>query len=167
MTLAQVSPTIWVFGMDAKADMEAVERGGYGAGGKQFSASLSEVIAAQVPANASAWFATSDEAWSEKPGTKLVVGTLLKKPEWLFVLARGRAAVASLCFENPSRLRLVVRAADEATGQRLRDYFRAQATATEGAQHGGAGTLALFETGFDPATTFATLERFFADAGRK
>jgi len=166
MTLAQVSPTIWVFGMDAKADMEAVERGGYGAGGKQFSASLSEVIAAQVPANASAWFATSDEAWAEKPGIKLVT-TLLKKPDWLPVLARGRAAMASLCFENPSRLRLVVRAADEATGQRLRDYFRAQATATEGAQHGGAGTLALFETGFDPATTFATLERFFADAGRK
>ena len=166
LTLAPVSPTIWVFGFDAKKDLDAVERGGYGPGGKQLAAGLREMLAERVPPEAAVWIATSDERWGDKPGVKLAAAFLGKK-EWLPVLAKGRAGMLALSFGDPPRLRLFVKTADEATGQQLRNYFKSQAATDDKVQHGGAGEFAFFDMPLDPSNAFATLERFLADAGRK
>jgi hypothetical protein len=156
LTLARVSPTVWVFGFDSKKDLEAVERDGYGPGGKQLSPGLSEMIA-RVPPDAAAWIAADVDHWAEKPLVRMVFGEVLKKPEWLTALGRARALVAAISLNDPPRLRLFVGAADSSAGDRLRAYFLARATATEGATTGGAGELAFIETPIDPTTTFATL----------
>lgn len=166
MTLAKVSPTVWVFGADAKKDMEAADRGGYGAGGKQFPTGLVEMITQRVPPDAAAWAATDDGAWADKPGVKLLV-LLLKKGEWLAPMARGRAVAASLSLGDDPRLRLFVKAADAETGQKLRDYFKEKAATDEKVRHGGGGELAFYDAPVDPADSFATLERFLRDAGKK
>ena len=164
LTLARVSPTVWVFGFDAKKDLEAVNRGGYGPGGKQFPQPLAEMIAQRVPPDAAAWLATNDERWTEKPLIQLLLGQMMGKKE---VLAKGRAVAASLSLDDPPRLRLFVKAADEATGQQVREYFAKRAAADDKARHGGAGELAFFDIPIDPAATFATLQQFLSDAGQK
>jgi hypothetical protein len=164
LTVARVSPTVWVFGFESTKDLEAVDRGGYGAGGKQFRSALAERIRQDVPPGAAAWLATDDDHWAEKPGVRFVLGQLLKKSDWLPVLARGRAAVAGLSFGEQPRVRLFVKTADEATGQQLRDYFKELASRDEKAQFGGGGELAFFEAPIDPADTFATLQRILGDA---
>lgn len=165
MTLARVSPTVWVFGYSAK-DLEAVDRGGYGAGGKHFPAGLAEMISQRVPPDAAAWLATDDGRWADKDAVQAIVA-LVKRPEWLAVLARGRAGAAALSFGEEPRVRLFVRAADEATGQQVRDYFRERAASDEKVRHGGGGELAFFDAPIDPAAAFATLQRFLGDAGKK
>jgi hypothetical protein len=163
LTLARVSATVWVFGFDAKKDLEGVERGGHGAGGKQFASGLAEMIS-RVPPDAAAWIATDEDRWSEKPLVRMVIGEVLRKPEWLPVLGRGRSLAAALSLNDPPRLRLFIRAADASTGGRLRAYFQTRSLSTDGATAGGAGELAFFETPIDPATTFATLRDMLSEA---
>jgi hypothetical protein len=165
LTLARVSPTVWVFGLDEKKDFEAVDRGGYGPGGKQFAPALAAAIAEQVPPDAAAWLAADDERWADKPLVRLALGQLAKK-EGVAVLSKGRAAVAALSLDDPPRLRLFVKAVDDATGEQLRAYFAKKAAADEQARHGGAGQLAFFDTPIDPANTFATLQQMLGDAGK-
>jgi hypothetical protein len=164
LTLARVSPTAWVFGFDAKKDLEAVDRGGYGAGGKQFAPALAEMIAEHVAPDAAAWVATSEERWAEKPLIQFAVGQFAGKKEWVAVLAKGRALAAGISLGGPPRLRLFVKAADEATGQQLRAYFARRAATDEMASHGGAGELAFFDAPMDPSTIFATLQQMLSDA---
>jgi hypothetical protein len=170
MTVARVSPTVWVFGLgfskEPRDNLEAVDRGGYELGGKQFRPWLAESIASRVPPDAAAWVAANDERWAEKLGVKFVVETLLKKPEWMPVLSQGRAGLAAVSLGEEPRVRLYVKAADDATGQRVRDYFKSLATDPK-ASHGGAGDSALYETAIDPATAYATLQKILSDAGKK
>lgn len=168
-TLGRVSPTVWVFGFDSKKDMEAVERGGYVAGGRQLAGGLQDMLSQQVPADAAAWIATNNERWAEKPGVKLLLETetLLKKPEWLPTLAKGRAGMASLSFGDTPRIRLFVKASNAANGQQARNYFAERAATDAKIQHGGEGEAAFFEAPIDPATAFATLQKFLGDTTKK
>jgi hypothetical protein len=166
MTLARVSPTIWVFGIDAK-DLAGVDRGGYGPGGKQLPAGLSQSIADRIPQNAAVWIAAGDEPWADKPAVKLIVGQFLGKKDWLPVLAKGRSALAALSFEDPPRLRLFIQTANVATGQQLREYFRKQAAADEKATTGGAGEWVLFDAPIDPMNGQSTIKRFLDAAEKK
>ncbi len=158
---------MWVFRLNAKKELEAVDREGYGAGGKQFAQPLAEMIAQRVPPDAAAWLATNDERWAEMSLIQILLGQMLGKKEGLTVLAKGRAVTAALSLEDPPRLRLFVKAADEATGQQVREYFAKKAAADDKARHGGAGELAFFDMPIDPAATFATLQQFLSDAGQK
>lgn len=168
MAVERVAPTIWVFGLalgdDPKRNFEAVEKGGYGPGGGHFPAGLREMIATRVPPDSAAWFATNDESWADKPGVRLVLGELMKRKEWLPTLERGRAAAAALSLGDEPRVRLFVTAADEATGQRLREYFRERAAKDERVRHGGGGGLAFLDAPIDPTEAFATLQRFIGEA---
>jgi len=166
LTLARVAPTVWVFGFDAKKDLDAVERGGHGPGGRQFAPKLAEMIG-RVPPDAAVWIATDEDRWHEKPLVRLVIAEALKRPEWLAVLARGRALVAALSLNEPPRLRLFIAAADAATGDRLRAYFQARVGVADGATAGGAGELAFFETPIDPTATFATLRDMLSEAAKQ
>ncbi|HEV3383682.1 MAG TPA: hypothetical protein VG097_02640 [Gemmata sp.] len=161
--LARVSPTIWVFGLDNK-DFKAVDRGGYGSGGKQLPAGLSQAIAEQVPPTAAAWLATSDEQWSEKPALKLLIGEAMKKKEWLPVLARGRSAIAALSFDEPPRFRLFIKTTDEASGEQLRNYFQKLASSDDTVRLGGGGQLGFYDAPIDPMSGYATIARFLTDA---
>ncbi len=167
MTLARVSSTVWVFGFDAKKDLEAVDKGGYGAGANQFPAGLRDTLLQQVPAGAAAWVVTNDERWSEKPGVKFVIENLLKKPEWLPVLAQGRAGMAAITFSEQPRVRLYVKTADAATGLRVRNYFAERAGTDDKIQHGGDGESAFFDSPIDPAKAFATIQQFLSDTPKK
>ena len=60
---------------------------------------------------------------------RLLLETELKKKEWVPLAAKGRAAVVGLSFDAEPRVRAFVRAADAATGEQLRDYFKGKATA--------------------------------------
>jgi hypothetical protein len=166
--LARVSPTVWVLGVgfDAAKGFEAAERGGYGPGGKQFAPGLTEMLGQRVPPEAAAWIATGDERWDEKPAVRLLLEATGKK-QWLPVLARGRAGMLALNFDDPPRARLFLKAVDEATGQQVRDYFKAQAAANDKVQHGGSNEYAFLDMPLDPATAAATLERFVTDAAQK
>jgi hypothetical protein len=165
LLLERVSPTIWVLGWEEK-DFQAVERGGFGPGGKQFSASLTRAITDQVPPNAAAWLTTSEDRWSEKPGVKLLVGELLKKKEWLNVLAKGRSLVTAVSLDEPPRLRLFIKTTDEASGQQLRAYFQKMAAADENVRQGGGGELAFFDTPFDLMKGFTTIRQWLENAGK-
>ena len=171
VTVVRVSPTVWVFGLEMGSEpaknLAAVDRE-YGPGGKQFPAELAEAIASRVPPDAAAWVATNDEAWAAKPGVEFLVKNerMLNKPEWMPSLARGRAGVAAVSLGDEPRLRLFVRTADEESGRRARDYFRTLATDPK-ATHGGAGTIALFETPIDPAAAYATLRDVMGEPAKK
>ncbi len=166
LNLVRVSPTIWVFGLDEK-DFKAVDRGGFGVGGKQFPAGLSQATAEQVPPNAAVWLATNDEQWSEKPGVKLLVGEVMKKKDWLPVLASGRSASVSLSLEDQPRLRLFIKTTDEPTGDHLRKYFQKLATNDDKIRHGGGGTLAFYDAPIDPLNGYATISRFLSETGKQ
>lgn len=165
LTLARASATVWVFGFDAKKDLAAVDKEGFATGAKHFPAALAETIATRVPPDAAAWLATNAERWADKPGVQFVVGELMKKKDWLPVLAQGRAALAALSFGEEPRVRLFVQAADDATGERARAYFKSKAG--DKAQHGGAGEYALLDMPIDPATAYATLQQFLGDSAKK
>jgi hypothetical protein len=164
VAVARVSPTVWVFGLglgsDPARNLEAVDRG-YEVGGKQLPQALAETMASRVPADAAAWLATNDERWAAKGGVKLVVGEVLKRPEWLAVLARGRAGMAALSLGDEPRLKLYVKTADDATGQRARDFFK---TLDPKATTSGAGADAQYDAPIDPATAYATLQQLFSAA---
>ncbi|HSQ56733.1 MAG TPA: hypothetical protein VLM40_13410, partial [Gemmata sp.] len=168
MTMVRVSPTEWVFGLELGAtpakNLDAVDRK-YELGGKQFPPVLAEVIATRVPPDAAAWIATNEEEWAQKAGVKLVVGNLMKRPEWLPSLARGRAAMAAISLGEKPRLHLFVKAADDASGRRIRDYFRSLATDPK-AKSGGEGTTVLYESPIDPAAVYTTVQKMF-DASEK
>lgn len=161
-TLVVLSPTVLVLGLDEKKDFEAADRGGYGSDGKQFPPGLAAVLAERVPADAAVWVATDDAAWANKPGVKLLAGVMLRKPEWLPVLARGRAAAAALSLGDQPRLRVFVKAADAETGRKVRDYFAGKAGPK--GRSGGEGEVATYDAPIDPEDTFATLEGFLRDA---
>jgi hypothetical protein len=164
LTLARVSPTVWVFGFDARKDLEAVDRGGYGAGGRQFARGLAEMIG-RVPPNGAAWLATDDQRWDDKPLAAVALRQFGEKPGRA-VLEKGRALVAALSFGDPPRLRLFVKAADEAAAGQVRQYFAGRAASDDKVSHGGAGELAFYDTPVDPAAARATLRRLLADAAR-
>jgi hypothetical protein len=165
LTLVRVSSTIWVFGLfNGKRDLDAIEKGGYGVGGKQFAPALGEMIAEHVAPDAAAWVATSEERWSEKPIVQFAVGQFAGKKEWLAVLAKGRAMAAGISLGDAPRLRLFVKTADEAAGQQLRTYFAKRATTDEKISHGGAGELAFLDMPVEVATVFATLQQMLSDA---
>ena len=163
LTLARVSDTVWVFGFDAQKDLAGVDRGGQGPGGGQFATGLSEMIG-RVPPDAAVWIATDEDRWAEKPLVKMIISEILKKPEWLPVLSRGRALVAALSLNEPPRLRLFVKAADGSTAERVRSYFQARAASTENATSGGAGEIAFFDSPIDPANAFNTLREMLNEA---
>lgn len=166
LTLARVAPTIWVFGLDARKDLSAVDRGGHGPGGKQFAPALAEGIAVRVPPDAAAWLATSAERWDDKALIQFALRQFAGKDEWLKGLAKGRAVVAGLSLDDPPRLRLFVTVADKATGEQIRAYFANRAATDEHARHGGAGELAFFDTPIDPANTLTILRQMLNDAAK-
>lgn len=166
LTLARVFPTVWVFGFDAKQDLAAVDRGGFGAGGQQFAPPLAEMIGQRVPPESAAWVATTDERWGEQPLVKLAIGQL-GKPDWLAVLARGRGAMAALALDDPPRLRLFVKLANEPTAEALRAYFARRAAVDDLVRHGGAGEFAFFDTPIDPAKLFDTFQQMLGDTRKK
>jgi hypothetical protein len=164
LTLVPVSPTVWAFGFDAEEDLKAVERGGYGPGGTQFAAGLTEMIG-RAPPDAAAWIATDEVRWAEKPLVKMAIAEFLRKPEWLATLSKGRGLAAALSFrEDSTRLALFIKASDGSTGERLRTYFRARAAREESGTSGGAGELAYLEIPLDPATALATLREMLNEA---
>jgi hypothetical protein len=165
LTLARVSTTVWVFGFDEKKDLAAVDKGGHGPGGNHLPQPLAEMIAQRVPPDATAWVATNDERWAEKPLIQLAFGQLGKN-EWRSLLAKGRAAAVALSFDDPPRLRLFVKAADEATAEQIRAYFAKKAATDDKVSHGGAGEFARLDMPIDPAATFATLRQMLSDAGK-
>jgi hypothetical protein len=165
LLMKRVSPTVWVFGWN-EGDFSAVEKGGFGPGGTQFRGSDADGLRkmlASVPEDAAVWVAADDDHdWSKKP----LVGLLgsvpdVKKmiPNLGGVLSAGRGGVFALTVGDPPRMRLFVRTADPALGERLRTYFQARAAETESATAGGAGVYALFDGPFE----LKTLQRFFAD----
>src|SRR5262249_9016671 len=88
LVLARVAEMVWVFGFDAKKDLEAVDRGGYGPGGKQLPSGLAEMLAQRVPPEAAVWLATDDErGWTDKLAVKLLAEAMGRR-EWLPVLAK-------------------------------------------------------------------------------
>ena len=147
LKLVKVSPRAWVFGWDG-VDIAPAERGGLGGGGKNLSADLRDALTQRLPPDAAAWLATDSDRWADKGSVKLIVGEVLKKKEWLPLVARGQAVAAGLSFDEVPRARLFVRAADADTGATLRDYFKGKATA-DGVRHGGAGEWALFDAPLD------------------
>jgi hypothetical protein len=166
LILAKVSPTAWAFGL-AERDLSAVDRGGFGPGGTQFRGSETEGVRkmiTSVPPDAAAWaVADDDRDWTQKPLVKLAAQSKEVKP-WLPVLKEGRGGLVAIRFGESPRLRLFVRAADAATGERVRAYFQARAAEMEGATAGGGGSFALFDAPFDPATTGPLLRRMLDDA---
>jgi len=165
LSLARVSPTVWVFGLDDK-DFAAVERGGFGPGGTQFRGSESDGLRkmiASVPPDAAVWVAADDDTdWAQKPIVKLAAEASPEVKKLLPELSGGRGGVFALTFGEKLRMRLFVRTVDTATADRVRAYFRARAAETESATAGGGGVFALFDAPFDPAT----LQRFLADVGK-
>lgn len=163
-TLARVSPTVWVFGLNA-GDLAAVDRGGYGPGGAQFRGSESEgfrKVLASVPPTAAVWVAADDERdWSEKPVVKLFAQSPEAK-KWLPLLTGGRGGMFVLSFGEQPRMRLFVRTAETATAARVRTYFQARAAEVESATAGGGGTFALFDAPLDGAL----VQRVLADAAK-
>ncbi len=164
LTLARVSPTVWVFGLNEK-DFAAVERGGFGPGGTQFRGTESDgfrQMFASVPPEAAVWVAADDERdWTQKPLVKLAAQSPEAK-KWLPAVGGGRGGLFALSFGEQPRVRLFVRTAETATAERVRAYFQARATETESATVGGGGVFALFDAPFDPAL----LQRFLADAAK-
>jgi hypothetical protein len=118
----------------------------------------------RIPPDAAAWIATDEDRWAEKPLVKLVISELLRKPEWLPSLARGKAVVAALSFNDPPRLRLFVKAADVSIAERIRTYFQGRAAGAENASSGGAGELAFFDSPVDPANAFNSLREMLNEA---
>lgn len=161
MTLARLSPTTWVFGFDAQHDFEAADAGGRDPGGSHLPAGLAEMIRERVPAEAAAWLATNDESWNSKPGVKLVVESLLKRPEWLTPISQGRALMAAVTMAEPPRLRLFVKATDEVLGRRAREAFAR--LADDHAVIGGAGQVALLDIPVDPAEVLTTIRRLIGE----
>jgi hypothetical protein len=166
LTLARISPTIWVFGIDAKKDLEAVEKGGYGPGGKQFTSSLTDAISGRVPPEGAAWLATAEGRWDDKPLVQFFLGQFAGKTEWLKGLAKGRAVVAALSLDEPPRLRLFITVADEQTADGIRVYFAKWAESNGRVSHGGAGELAFLNTPIDPVKTFTVLRQLLTDAAK-
>jgi hypothetical protein len=166
--LAKVSPTVWVFGLNER-DLSAVDRGGFGPGGTQFRGGDSEGVRkmiASVPPDAAAWVAADDDRdWTQKPLVKLAAQSKDVKP-WLPVLKEGRGGLVAVRIGESPRLRLFVRCADDATGERVRSYFQTRAGEMESATAGGGGSFALFDAPFDPAKTGPLLRRMLDDAKR-
>lgn len=159
LTLARISPTVWVFGASAK-DFDSVNKGGHGAGCKHLPVGLFEMLTKEVPPEAAAWLATNDERWAEKPGVKLVANTLLKKTEWLESIKKGRAGMAAITFGEQPRMRLFVKATDAETAKKVRAFFAERAGNDEKIRHGGDGDTAFFDTPIDPAKVFTTVQQF-------
>ena len=160
LSLARMSPTVWVFGFDDK-DFQAVDRGGFDAGGVQLPPGLAQSIEKEVPPAAALWFAANDESWAEKPALKLLVqAKRIVKKEWLAVLSRGKAGVAAVTFEETPRLRVFVKADDAATGEQIRAYFQKLAAKSDTARVGGSGELAFYDAPVDPGQIFVTLSQF-------
>ncbi|MFO0821693.1 MAG: hypothetical protein U0792_00965 [Gemmataceae bacterium] len=159
MTLVRVSPTVWVFGADAKKDLDAVTKGGHGTGCKHLPASLFQMIAKEVPQDAAAWVATSDERWAEKPGVRLLIETILKKPEWLDAIKQGRAGMVAVSVDENPRLRIVVKTADADSAERLGAFLAKRAGGDEKIQQGTTGETVFFDTPIDPAKAFLTVEQ--------
>ena len=166
LMLARISPTIWVFGLDAKKDFEAVDKGGYGPGAKQFTSTLTEAVAGRVPPEAAAWLATAEGRWDDKPLVQFFLGQFAGKTEWLKGLAKGRAVVAALSLDEPPRLRLFLTVADESTAEGVRSYFAKWAERNGQVSHGGAGELAFLNAPIDPVKTFAVLRQLLNDAAK-
>lgn len=165
MTLARLSPTTWVFGFDAQKDLEAADAGGRDPGGGHLPAGLAEMIRERVPAEAAAWLATNDERWDTKPGVKLVVESVLKQPEWLRPIGQGRALMAAITLAEPPRLRLFVKATDDALGRRAREAFTR--LAHDQAVVGGAGQVALLDVPVEPAEVLTIIRRLIGESDLK
>jgi hypothetical protein len=166
LTLARVSDVVWVFGFDARKDLQSVDRGESGLAGKHLAPSLQTILADQVPPTATAWLAAADELWAEKPGAKFLA-ELQGRKELLPLLSKGRAAMLAVCLTESPHLRLYLKAADEATGQQVRTYFQRQAATNPAIQFDGQGERVVVDLPIVPAKTMATLEQFLSDAMKK
>ena len=167
--LARVSPTVWAFGLSDK-DFEAVDRGGYGPGGKQFRGSDSEgfrQMIGSVPPEAAAWTAADDDRdWTQKPLVATLLSLSPEAKKGLSGLSSFRAGLFALSFGEQPRVRIFFRTADSAVADHARAYLQSRATEMEAATAGGGGVFALFDAPFDPATAKGTLQRFLADAAK-
>lgn len=168
LLMERVSPTVWVFGLDDK-DFAALAGGGKGTGGKQFRGDERFGVRgfiAGLPQDAAVWaVADDDQDWTQKPIVKLV-GNSPELKKWLPAVKDGRGGSLAVSLGEQPRVQLRVRAADAATGERVRAYFAARAAEVGSAKSGGEGAVAQFEAPFDPATTGTLLQRFLSDAGR-
>lgn len=172
--LAKVSPTVWVFGLNER-DFAAVDRGGFGPGGTQFSdgplaigqgtgfTSMRGMMNA-VPPDAAVWVvADAPGDWTWKPLVKLAMQSAEVKT-LAPALAGARGGAFSVSFGEKPRLHLAARVATETTGEQVRAYFKARAAEVESATADGRGVFAFFSAPFDPATSWPMLQRFLADA---
>jgi hypothetical protein len=161
--LTRATPTVWVLGLNDR-DFGPVARGGFGPGGTQFR--LREVLAS-VPPEAAVWLAADDDRdWMQKPLLKLLATWPdVKKSAPVLSgaltggLSAGRGLVFALTVADKPRMRVLVRTAETATAERLREYFRARAAELESATAGGEGAFALFDAPYDPKL----VQRFLAD----
>ncbi|HEY1187742.1 MAG TPA: hypothetical protein VGE74_08800 [Gemmata sp.] len=163
----RVSPTVWVFGLTEK-DFSAVATGGHGPGGAQFRGddrSGPRGLIATLPQDAAVWAVADDDSdWAQKPIAKLL-GTSAEMKRWLSAVKDGRGGSLAVSLGEQPRVKLRVRAADTATGERVRAYFAARAQETPSARTGGEGAVAEFESPFNPETG-KMLQRFLSDAAK-
>ncbi len=164
LQMACISPTVWVFGFSA-GDFSAVEKGGFGPGGTQFSGArgdrLQQMLAA-IPPEAAVWLAADDASdWTQKPLLKLAAQSHTAKM-WLASAKHGRGGMFAVGVGERPRLRLVVRTVDSATAGRLMAYFQGRAAETESALASGEGDLCQYDGPFDRMA----IERFLADLSR-
>ncbi|VTS02607.1 : zinc_ribbon_5 [Gemmata massiliana] len=163
LLLTRVSPTVWVFGLDDK-DFDAVGRG-YGPGGKQFRGGAEgqpgvQTVIASVPPDAAIWVAADDERdWTQKPLMKLA-GQSPEMKKLLPAMKDGHGGLIAMSFGERPHLRLCVRTASDAVGDRVRAYFAARAAETESATSSGSGTAAQFDALFDASSSGKLLQRF-------
>jgi hypothetical protein len=116
-----------------------------------------------VPEDAPTWVATSDERWAEKPGVRLLVETIWKKPEWLDSIKQGRAGMIAVSVDEHPRLRIVVKTADTDSAAKVRAFLAKRANRDEKIHLGGTGETVFFDTPIDPAKAFSTVEQLLGE----
>lgn len=159
LKLAKATDRAWVFGWSEK-DLEPAWAGGTTT---QRPAGLREVIDRRVPADAAGWVATDSARWAEKKPVAALLQFAGWSKERLDTLAKGRAAAIGVTLGGQPRLHVAVQCADADTTDRLRAYFREQATGPAPAA-GGDGDWATLDTAADPREWFTTLKRVLGDA---
>jgi hypothetical protein len=140
--MVKVSPTVWVFGW-SDADFAPAEKGSGGG----LSPGLRESLQDESLSGSAIWLAADRGKWAEKPLVKLLLEATGNK-EWLAVLAKGQAALASLSFEDEPKVRIRIECVDDAIAVRLRDSLKSKAI--PGADIGGSNTIVTFTVSFDP-----------------
>ena len=167
LTLARVSPTIWVFGLDAKKDFEAVDKGGYGPGGKQFASTLTEAIAGARSARGGR-LAGDRRGALGRQASGPVLARPVRREDRVVEGARegpggGRGASRSM---NRRVCASFSRSPTSEPRGRSGPISRSGPRRNEQVRHGGAGELAFLDVPIDPVKTFAVLRQLLSDAAK-